>query len=247
MPVYDIKEVLHRIRVRLHRSNLPRAKGAYYARPANEAALSVEKVAAAMKNRGGFTGSYDDLVLHVRMFFQEMAYQLCDGYAVNTGWFLVQPVIGGLFESPDEGFDPKKHRIGFRFRAGSRLRKLAENAEVIMETAAHSGSIDCLTDLESGLVNEAVTPGGLFIAEGRRIKVTGTSPDCGVWFVSQKDPDRRYKVAKALAGNSSSKVVGIVPALPAGEYGLEIVTRYTIGGKELKEPKTVKSAFTVNR
>jgi len=115
-----------------------------------------------------------------------------------------------------------------------------------METAAGNGSIDCLTDLESGLVNQTVTPGGLFIAEGRRIKVTGTSPDCGVWFVSQEDPARRYKVAKALAENTSSKVAGLVPALPAGEYGVEIVTCYTIGGKALKEPKTVKSTFTIN-
>jgi hypothetical protein len=129
MPIIDLKDVLHRIRVKLHRSNLPRARGAYYARPANEAALSVEKVAAVLKNRGRFTGSYPDVVQHVRLFFEEMAYQLCDGYAVNTGWFLVQPVIGGLFETPDEGFDPKKHRVRFRFRAGPRLRGLAENAE----------------------------------------------------------------------------------------------------------------------
>jgi len=48
-----------------------------------------------------------------------------------------------------------------------------------------------------------------------------------------------------LAGNASSKLAGLVPALPAGEYGVKIVTRYTIGGIKLKEPKTVKSAFTV--
>jgi len=185
------------------------------------------------------------LVLHVKLFFEEMAYQLCDGFAVNTGWFSVQPVIGGLFEFPDESFNPVKHRVGFRFRIGARLRRLAGKAEIVIETMADSGCIDTFTDLETGMVNQTVTPGGLFIAGGRRIKITGDSPDCGVWFVSREDPARRYKAAKALAGNASSKVAGLAPALPAGEYGVEIVTRYTKGGKELKEPKTVKSAFTM--
>jgi len=156
-----------------------------------------------------------------------MAYQLCDGFAVNTGWFLVQQVIGGLFETPDEGFDPQKHRLGFRFRAGPLLRRLAENAEIVMEGGADKGLIDCFTDLESGSVNETVTPGGLFSVAGRRIKVAGGGPDCGVWFVSREDPARRHKVTRALAGNSGSKVSGLVPALPAGEYGVEIVTCYT--------------------
>jgi hypothetical protein len=245
MSIYDVKDVLHRIRVRLYRSNLPRAQGAYYARPANEAALSVEKVAAALKNRGGFTGSYSDLVQHVRLFFEEMAYQLCDGYAVNTGWFLIQPVIGGLFESPEDGFDPKKHRVSFRYRTSSRLRRLSENVEIEIEGAAEGGWIEFFTDIDSGSVNQTVTPEGLFSAQGRKIKVTGNSPDCGVWFVSKADPSRRYKVARALADNKSARITGLVPALPAGEYGVEIVTCYTVGGIDLKEPKTVTSGFTV--
>ena len=77
------------------------------------------------------------------------------------------------------------------------------------------------------MANQTVTPGGLFSAAGSRIKAAGGSPDCGVWFVSREDPPRRYKVTKALAENAGSKVSGLVPALPAGEYGVEIVTCYT--------------------
>ena len=51
MPVSDFKDVLHRIRFKLHRSNLPRARGAYYVRPANEAALSV-----VFGSAGGYRG-----------------------------------------------------------------------------------------------------------------------------------------------------------------------------------------------
>jgi hypothetical protein len=243
MSVYSVKDVLHSIKIRLHRSNLPGAKGAYYASAVNEAALSVEDVAAALKNRGGFTGNYFDLVAYVREFLQEMAYQLCDGFAVNTGWFLIKPVIGGLFESADEGFDPKKHTVSFRYRTGAPLRALAH--EVVIELESANSYIDCFADAESGSMNKTVTPGGFFTATGRKIKVTGESPGCGVWFVSKTRRERRYKVERALAENTSAKVIGMVPALPAGEYFVEIKTCYTVGGKDMKELRAVKSGFTV--
>ncbi|MDR2793080.1 MAG: hypothetical protein LBB61_05370, partial [Treponema sp.] len=61
-----INEVLHRIRVKLYPNYLLNVEGAYLARTINEASLSVEDVCAALKNRGGFTGNYDDLVEYVK-------------------------------------------------------------------------------------------------------------------------------------------------------------------------------------
>jgi hypothetical protein len=246
MSVYSVKDVLHRVKIRLHRSNLPRAKGAYYAHVVNEAALSIEDVAAALKNRGGYTGNYYDLVEHVRQFFNEMAYQLCDGFAVNTGWFSIQPVIGGLFESADEGFDPKEHKVGFRYRTGALLRAPAQAVVVELEGRMDTGGgITCFTDAASAMVNKRVTPDGFFTISGNKIKVKGDSPDCGVWFVSTTSPFRRYKVERALTENVSTKVIGMVPPLPAGKYVVEIKTCYTVGGIDLKQPKTIKSGFTL--
>jgi hypothetical protein len=78
-----VTEVLHRIRVKLYPIYLPQVEGAYIARTDNEASLTIEQVCAALKNRGGFTGSYDDLVEHVKQFLDEVVYQICDGFAVN--------------------------------------------------------------------------------------------------------------------------------------------------------------------
>ena len=80
--INDINEVMHKIRVKLYPNYLPQVEGKYIARTANEAVLSVEQVCAALKNRGGFTGNYEELVECVRKFFNEAAYQLCDGFAV---------------------------------------------------------------------------------------------------------------------------------------------------------------------
>jgi hypothetical protein len=220
--------------------------GGYLAHVSNEAELSIEDVAVAAKNRGGSTGRYNDMVFYVRQFLNEMAYQLYDGYTVNLDWFSVRPVVGGIFKTEREKFDAKKHPVSFRFRSLSRLRRLAQEIVIEMEGPADIfGSIDSFTDNESGTVNKTVTPGGFFSIVGHKIKVTGDKAKCGVWFVSQAKPFKRYKVLRALAKNVNTKIIALVPALPAGKYTVEVTTQYTVGGKDLKEPRTIKSGFVL--
>ena len=67
---------LHRVRVKLRPSSLPGAEGAYTARTANEAVMSMEDICSALKLRAGFTGHYEDLVSYVQQFLDEAAYHL---------------------------------------------------------------------------------------------------------------------------------------------------------------------------
>jgi hypothetical protein len=238
----DPDEVLHRIRVKLIASNLPGSKDAYYALTANEAELTVEEVAAVMVKRGGFTGNYHDLVTHVKEFMSEIAYQLCDGFTVNAGYFSIHPAVGGLFRYKNE--DPGSHPVQFRFRVRKPLRDLARYITVEVDAGADAGAIDNFIDVASGETNGRVTPGGIYTVTGRRIKVTGGSPECGVYFLSESD-QRQFKAPVKFAVNLSAKVSGIVPPLPAGEYRIAIKTQYTIGGIDLKQPRTVTSGFSV--
>jgi hypothetical protein len=234
-------EVLHRVRVKLYPNYLPKVEGAYLARTDSEAALTVEEVCAALKNRGGFTGSYDDLVEHVRQFFDETAYQLCDGFAVNTGYFSVHPNVGGTFDKVTEGHDTDKHPVGFRFRTRAPLRALAERIVVEVEgLAGDDAYIDEFIDVSTGAVNETVTPGSQFSIAGHKIKVAGTEPGVGVFFVSVLVPYARMRVTAPLAENAAGRVIGIVPVLIPGEWNLEIVTQYTNGSNLLKEPRAIK-------
>jgi hypothetical protein len=69
--INNITEVLHRLRVKLYPNYLPNVEGAYIARTDSEASLSIEQVCAALKNRGGYGGDYEDLVEGVKQFFDE--------------------------------------------------------------------------------------------------------------------------------------------------------------------------------
>ncbi|MDR1072175.1 MAG: DUF4469 domain-containing protein [Treponema sp.] len=243
---YDVTEVLHRIRVKLYPNYLPRVEGMYIARTDNEASLSIEEVCAALKNRGGFTGNYADLVECVRQFFNEAAYQLCDGFAVNTGYFSIHPNVGGTFNTVNEGHDADKHPVTFRFRTRAPLRALAGRVAVEIEGLADiAGYIDEIEDISSGAVNETLTPGGQFSIMGHKIKIAGDDPGIGVYFTAESDPSQSVKVSGRLAENTTSKLIGIIPALSAGAWKAVIKTQYTSGTAFLKTPRVVEGAVSL--
>jgi hypothetical protein len=245
-----VAEVLHRIRVKLYPNYLPKVEGEYIARTDSESMLSVEQVCAALKNRGGFTGSYDDLVEHVRLFLNEVAYQLCDGYAVNAIYFSMHPKVRGTFNSRHERVSEETHPVAFAFRVRGPLRDIAQYIVVEVEGIADTnGYIEELTDTATGAVNETITVGENVVVVGHKLKVDGAPRKTGLYFVCPGvggDPDIAIKVAH-LAVNDPSRLVGIVPELPPDrEWYIEVRTDYSGSpNKPLKETRFIRSDFTV--
>jgi hypothetical protein len=244
--VNTVKEVLHRIRVRLYPNYFQNAEGAYIAKTVNEATLNVEQVCASLKNRGGFTGNYENLVEHVRQFYDEAAYQLCNGFSVNTGYYTIHPNIGGTFDSENEIHDRKKHPVSFIFRAGKRLRLLAENIAVVIEGIADcTGWIDEFIDIDENSVNTLYAPGSQFIIHGHKIKVQGDDPACGVYFVPIDDPSQEARVTR-IAVNTPTRIVGIAPQTRHARNRIEIRTQFTgSGSTSLKAARAITSSFIV--
>jgi hypothetical protein len=204
----DVTEVLHRIRARLYPNYLTTVEGAYIARTDDEAALTIEKVCAAMKNRGGF--------------------------------FTVRPRIGGAFKNAVEPWDREKHPVRFSFHTLKALRDITQHIEVVIE-GVHDGSgyIAEFTDVSTEAENETLTPGGMFVIEGHKLKIAGTHVDNGVYFVLASNPVYREKVDEHLAENTSSKIIGKIPNLAAGGWKLRIITQYSSSGTFTKDPRTI--------
>jgi len=244
--VYSVYEKMHKIRAKLYPNYLPQAGGAYIARTANESSVSIEDICAAMKNRGGYDGSYEDAVQTIRHFLKETEYQLADGFSVNTGLFTVHPTIGGTFASDKEAHDHTKHPITFRFQSRKPLRDLRQSIEVIIEGIADAPAyIDEFIDIEGDSTNQLFMPGNGFVIHGHNIKIDGNDAACGVYFVPVEDPAAKVKVTRILE-NTPSKIVGIIP--PSTGFLLnriEIVTQYTSGSGALRSPRTIPSPFTI--
>jgi hypothetical protein len=96
------------------------------------------------------------------------------------------------------------------------------------------------------LVNEMLTSSGLFSINGHKIKVVRGDPEVGVYFVSATDGKQKVKVAGNLAENTVSKLIGVILALAAGTWKVEIKTQYARSGNMfLKNSRLVESSFTL--
>ena len=238
--------VFHHIRVKLYPNYLKNVEGAYIARTDNDKSLTMEDICKILKTRGGFSGNYEDLIDYVRQYYNEVAYQLCDGYAVNNGFYSVQPNIGGSFNGVNEVHDHEKHPIGFRFSIRSKLRELIKHIDVSVEGLAETnGYIDTFTDTERDIVNDSYTPGHVFVIHGYKIKLAGDDPSVGVYFIPVDDPSKTVKVAR-IARNNPSEIIGIAPCTACKSNRIEIRTQFSGDMKKcLKTTRVITSSFTL--
>ena len=242
----NIDDVLHRIRVKLYPNYLPATEGRYIAKTDNEAYLNVERICAAMKNRGGFLGSYENLIENINQFLSECSYQLCDGFALNLWYYSIHPNIGGTFNSEKEAHDPVKNPVSFRFRVRHPLRDLVKHIAVDITGVADSNAfIDEFIDRDGDSVNGFFAPGNMFCINGNKIKLAGEDPACGVFFVPVEDPSKAVKVTR-IGENSSSTITGIAPSTNFLQNRIEIRTQFTGSASILlKAPRTIVSDFVL--
>jgi hypothetical protein len=248
--VDEKKPKMHRIRIKLIRNNLPAIKGNFIPRTKSEDSLCIEQICTAMRERGGFRGNYHDRVGNVKCFFEEAAYQLCDGFTVNTGYFSIHPVISGTFDSPDDIIDPEKHRVGFRFHVGSLLKERVKDIDVVLAGKADaSGYIEGFKSFGEGGSGSGAKGGDMFVIRGKRIKLAGSDPEVGLYFVPESsEPNAAFDGAVKVSRfnqNDPSRLGGMIPELTPGLWRILVKTQYTIGGIPLKKPRTILSRFTV--
>ena len=212
----------------------------FIARVSSERSLGVKQICETASSRGGADVSAAAMEHAVELFLKEMSYQLCDGYAVNTGYFTTTAQIRGVFDSAAETFNAEKHNLFFQFIQGEKLRTEIPAIKVdILGTANSSALILQVTDVKTGSVNELLTPGRNLKIQGTKIKVVGDNPSIGVFFVNTSTNARTKVDASDMVVNNPSELIVLIPTLPAGSYKLEVVTQY-MGTGLLKEPRTAE-------
>ena len=230
--------ILHRIKAYLYDNVLTENPNDYIARTFSERSLNSSQICEAAVNRGGADISAASMNHAIELFLKEMAYQLCDGYAVNTGYFTATTNIKGVFDSPQEAFNAEKHNILFQFNQGEKLRAQIPNIEVNILGVADSGSIVLqVTDIKSGSVNDLLTPGRNLKISGSKIKLAGENAANGIYFTNIDTQARTAVEASDIVINNPSELMIIIPNLTPGTYQLEVMTQFT-NGTTLKEPRT---------
>jgi hypothetical protein len=199
-----------------------------------------------MKNRAGYQGEHESALQTIRHFFNEMLYQLADGFSVNLGFGTIHPNIGGIFKSDKEPYDPEKHPITYRFQPLKALRILSNETGVIIEGYANiNGQIDEYANMDrlDIAINTIFVPGDQFIISGDKIKVAGDDPANGVYMVPVEDPSKALKLDR-IVENSPGRIIGLMHQSTGYAYNrVEIRTQFTGSNTLLKTPRIITSSF----
>lgn len=234
-----MENVFHKIKANLYPNLLTEDPNDYVARVISERSLNVKQICKEAVGRGGAPTTAAAMEHNVNLFLKEMAYQLCDGFSVNTGYFTACPLIKGVFNSQNETFDSAKHSLMFQMNQGEFLRKEIGNVQVeISGVGSSSIKIDEVIDIKTGSVNDLLTPGKGLRIYGFKIKVGGNHPDNGVYFINQSSNVRTKVPNDEFITNNPSEVVVEIPELPAGTYKMEITSQFNTGPVYLNDPRT---------
>jgi hypothetical protein len=244
MAIMELMEnVVHQVKIWLHPANLPTAEqGELIARSANEKTLDLEQICSSLKERGGSTATYEDLVAHGEELANEIGFLLVDGFAINfCGLFRLWINVGGVWNSATERWNRNKHPITVHFQTLGRLKKAMDKVEVeVLGLAPEKRYLAKFIDIYTGDENMTISRGHIFTLEGYMINVAGTGNGEGVWFVNLSTATR-IQVTE-ISENRSKVIRGLIPTtLSQGQWTIEVVTRSTSSTVDilLKEPRTI--------
>jgi hypothetical protein len=239
--------VLNRIRVYLYENFLTDDPNDLSAKVISERTLSVADICRTAVDRAKAPTTAEAMEHNVSLFLREMAYQLMNGFAVNTGWFTASAQVRGVWNSAREAFDPRRHSILFRFNQGELLRREIPNVTVQVMGMGESGIvISHVVDQKTGSVNDLLPPGGALKIRGGKLRLAGNHPDVGVAF--EDEAGNAFNVEERdVIVNKPAELILQIPALAAGKYRLVINSQFSGSSTPLKEVRTAvyEKVFTV--
>ena len=212
------------------------------AKVSSERSLTIGDISQSAATRGGAGITAASMEHAVRLWLKEMAYRLCDGFAVNAEWFTAAPHIRGVFNSPAETFNPDRHTLLFTFNQGALLRREIAVTEVqVLGVADTALAITQVTDVKTASVNDLLTPGRNLRISGSRLKIAGDNPANGVAFINAATGERLPVDRADIVTNNPSELIILIPDLAPGVWNVEVTTQYSANKRQhLIEPRTAR-------
>lgn len=230
----------YQLQVRLYKNNFQTESGPYYAKTVAIGTLNTADICKQAVQRGGSNLSPSLMKQAVDDFFEEMAYKLESGMAVNTGYFYAVPTIKGSFDSKYDSFDEDRHSIQFTFSQGQLMRKKIEKVNFkILGYNENEPRLESVYDYTTTSKNGLITPNRNLKLFGNKIRVSGEDENVGIYFVNTDTKERTKLPAEFILENNPSCVIILCPELAPGLYTLELLTQYQSSAKVNKNVTTI--------
>jgi hypothetical protein len=208
--------------------------------PANIRSYTDEDIVDRIMQRGT-TLTRPDLLATIQAYRAEHGYNIEEGNGFNTGLINAGPSITGKFNDVTDSFDHTRHSLRYSVNFSKEIRdKIGAVKMVKVQTPVTGPIIIAVKDSLSGQTDGTLTAGGVLDISGSRLKVYPDIPEDGVYFIASDGTD--YK-ASTLVENKPSRLIAMIPSLPAGAYILEVRTHYigsSTQGKHLRKAQFSK-------
>ncbi|MFT3738526.1 MAG: DNA-binding domain-containing protein [Breznakibacter sp.] len=161
------------------------------------------------------------------------------GSSVLDGVCHITPRVTGAWLGASAKFDSSVHKITVDMIPSAELREALKDVGIEVLGVKDSGAyIGLVTDTLTGATDGTVTPGEDILIEGDKLRV---APDddatMGVFFIDASGT--AVPVSRRLTQNDPKKLLARVPVLPAGEYTLQVRTRYSRNTTLLNESRLI--------
>ena len=199
------------------------------------ATLDKEAIITRILNKGTLL-TRTDILAALNGFEEAVSEALLEGYSLTLPLFNTSFSISGVFESILDTFDGNRHKLNINLTKGTLLRKTEKEVKFEKTNPATAlPNIQEVRDSISGTVNERLTRNGVVEVRGYNLKIDGTDPACGLWFVAEDGTETK---AAVMVENKPSRIIAMIPDLPGGNWQMRVSTQFTGSNKLLKTPKT---------
>ena len=150
------------------------------------------------------------------------------GYNVSTPLARYRASIRGIFEGQTDSFDPSRHNVAVTITPSKRLRQAVKTQARVVKKLVHKPrpTITAYTDYASGTTNSVLTPGGMGQIAGGMLRFDPADTEQGIFF---RNGDGTFTRVEEVGKNMPGELSFIVPALPSGEYKLEVRAAFNGG------------------
>jgi len=194
---------------------------------------------ARILKEAGSELSYETLLYILDQTDRIVREQLQRGFSVLTGVCQLSPKVTGTWIGANAKFNPEAHKITLDIVPSAEMRAALKNVGIEVLGVKDGGAfIGLVTDTATRLADGTITAGDDIRIDGDKLKIDPEGEEgLGVFFVNTDG--EVIPVTRNLTQNDPKRIIARVPELPAGQYTLRVVTRYTTATTLLKEPRII--------